>query len=612
MGFLALNEDARPAKSAEEVSRELQIEKGLQTYEDILLELRDGKEIEQVRKQLELLCKKKVFKESPFPRKGATAHHRFIYLVSKFHGDVVIKHDQDKNLALNYYNIALSIDDSDALLWKQVADIYVEKSEFDSACDALMKGYVACTSAYLRSYFLKKICDCLFEIGDYTLCLKYVSKALLDDPSFSRGRSIKHEIIREYMLGRNPYSMLEPLYGITSQDLLEYSTLESGIKNDESNLEPLEAKSLYDNHSSTGYLRRKALKNVQYKPETLPQNVIELSSSSWVELGGSLLNLYRDYEKDDSMLFNPIEIIVTNKNVIGSILETNSNISPNLNRINSKDSSISLSISTQDTQDTDKVNKIKRKQDIEADDKRRKSRRVLERKTIEEQEQMDSIFSLSDFIPQDVVSSKVTDPELLNLQLITNNVPRYLHEFISRILSNSNSNLTFYSGSQNNEYPRPKNNAKLDDKNMSLLNENLDTLKDQERRLIQFVNDLNRSNTGILDVMRRYVVYMIVGNSDSDTFETWGYSNWPTGIHSIITHMINCLELRQSIFAQSDGLDIGSILDRKLNRKSLNDKIPNKENVDNMDICNPSETGLSTKDSRYNQMLIEVGILSLE
>ncbi|RDD44975.1 Calcineurin-binding protein cabin-1 [Trichoplax sp. H2] len=205
------------------------------------------------------------------------------YAVHKNLGSIAEK-QEFFSTAIDCYNNAIDIDDTDVSLWSHVGSLFIKINKFADARTAFQQGLIR-NPAYRPC--IDKLMTLLFAVGDYHNCLNLIFIALELSCANSRAWCLKEQIFKEcpYLADVNQNYILQKI----------------GISESSTAIDPEYKQQIIEEALS---MRNEHKKLVEM---TLPEAVHlkkPLASLTWYHLGQHLIKIYDDLQSlpDASML----------------------------------------------------------------------------------------------------------------------------------------------------------------------------------------------------------------------------------------------------------------------------------------------------------------------
>ncbi|KAJ3417222.1 Histone transcription regulator 3 [Chytridiales sp. JEL 0842] len=270
--FSVLNPDPEDnIDTSEPISKEVEVEKCLETYKRILQQQYHG-ELKECKVAYENLLQKAVFSEvlPEVQRIQDSPMHTLHFVANKNYAQVLEKLG-DKSLAVNHYKKAAEVDPSDASSWIKVGDLSLEMEDYSGACIAYDMALKHASTVIEYWSALDGLCAATYEVGDYNACLRYLDLALADNPDYLRGELMRSDISKE----RQHQDIGELLY------------------------------SFYSNEAVPDVPRRRVPRPTGLHGKVCESLTVEVDSNNWADLGVRLTEAYE--KRIPQLLSNNLE-----------------------------------------------------------------------------------------------------------------------------------------------------------------------------------------------------------------------------------------------------------------------------------------------------------------
>ncbi|KAJ1565508.1 Calcineurin-binding protein cabin-1, partial [Nowakowskiella sp. JEL0078] len=215
----------------------------------------------------------------------ASPVHALIYLSHKNLANILEKTDKADS-AIDHYLKSLELDSSDPLVWFRFGELCIQKSDLSVAKNAFENGFKIAPSRSLKWSCLTSLINCLYNLGEFDVCLSFVIKALEENPTYGRGLWIKQEILKE--LPEEEIILLWP----------EQSSFERKKNKEKENFL---IQKLLENDSSICQPRNPA---IVWEPPRRDIITFYLESLSWQSLGSLLLTIFEKFKQEVSFTHN--------------------------------------------------------------------------------------------------------------------------------------------------------------------------------------------------------------------------------------------------------------------------------------------------------------------
>ncbi|KAJ3282645.1 Histone transcription regulator 3 [Borealophlyctis nickersoniae] len=482
----------------------------------------------------------------------STPGHSLHYVVHKGYAAILEKEERWEE-ALGHYQKAFYVDSTDVFLSCKLGDLLMRLKDFDAACEAYEGGLRRADTSMLRFTCLDGLCNALYEVGDFPRCLKYLRDIVTENPSYPRGIFIKQKIIEELLAGQSLTSVL--LEDIGSKDILEFRASQQTLS--QMKLDPKITKLREP--------RPSGLFDVEHNPI-----IIELKDWTWLSFGLLLLQAYEKAFEDDETGrgqaksatcdirtlrleirspdardgATPMQLDVAETDEAAG--ESGEGASEQPSAEVAADVEMNGAIMT-DTEKEGPVPEKKRKRPVE-DTRReapRSSKRVRDKMEQEQQRKVVPDIDLADALDKwlpvgySLASEKRESSASHRMVDIVPDVSVYLSVFSAKLLSPGPTK------TRKRQITKKSTSAC---KNPSLASASAPSADHDPQfspaSLKAFINDIGAMNSGILDVMRQCVLYMIVGHITADgTFHRRALQcKWPEGLRELVVSMILKLE----------------------------------------------------------------------
>ncbi|KAL1925672.1 uncharacterized protein VTP21DRAFT_555 [Calcarisporiella thermophila] len=218
---------------------EVEIERSMEIYQRALRLHQKGR-IKDAKDLYENLLKSKIFQrpaQIDSLEKDAIDQENQIaslqYTVLKNYADILEDEEKQGQLghgaALIYYIKATGVDSSDHSLWYRIGTLAAKEKRFrlarlafENAIGSLDGDITALDLGPIKWWCLEELCNVLYQLGDYTSCLRYIEKAMKIYPDFERGKWLQHQILDGVSgidaagdLSESPENSVKPMEGET-------------------------------------------------------------------------------------------------------------------------------------------------------------------------------------------------------------------------------------------------------------------------------------------------------------------------------------------------------------------------------------------------------------
>ncbi|KAJ3184332.1 Histone transcription regulator 3 [Gaertneriomyces sp. JEL0708] len=224
--FTPLNLPPEQDEDQSEIPKEILVERAIDGYNRALSSLQKGN-IARARCLLEEILELKVLQE---PLTSTDSHgavhstpcHSLHYVVHKTYASMLEATGKDLALALYHYRKAAAVDLTSPSLILSLGQLALRLSDFDTAANTFYSALQSSRSKMppsARRKCVKGLVESLFQLGDFKMCLGWLDIVLRDE-GWERGLWIKEQILKEYVEGWSIVSGTDP--DVPLVDLMHY------------------------------------------------------------------------------------------------------------------------------------------------------------------------------------------------------------------------------------------------------------------------------------------------------------------------------------------------------------------------------------------------------
>ncbi|KAI8826104.1 uncharacterized protein EV422DRAFT_153906 [Fimicolochytrium jonesii] len=268
ISFTVINPDVVVER---DIPKEVKIERALDVYNRALLLLQNKRRAEAQAALEDILARDVLRERLPAASKGAHSSrlHALQYVVHLNYGGL-LELQGEWAAAHQHYQKATLVDASDAALWCKLGRTAMRLRRWDAACAAYYDGLQRTEIRALKTQCYEGVVDALYEMGELATCLDYIKKALKNDPAWERGNVLKRHIVADYAKGFSLISLQAD--EVSMEDIVEYQT---GV--------PQQADSMLQSRNPVP----SGSANYSQAPRTL-----HVKDLTWESLGNELIDVY--------------------------------------------------------------------------------------------------------------------------------------------------------------------------------------------------------------------------------------------------------------------------------------------------------------------------------